>query len=443
MYELYHIPATGAYVVDTRFTDRAALVPAETQAQPDGTLHLRFVASSGGSGAFLVVPAGQETSPIAITLTQVKPVRLSGTYLMTGPSQYAAGAQPLLLARAKEGIRGQYVDQQQLFDYYNFGRFGPAGIQRAVRSVHPQYLLLLGRTTYDYRNYTGLNVDPMCPTFLVSTSFWAQSTSDSMFGDLGRGYPEVAVGRLPVSSTADLTSAISRILSYKGLPSSGSGVRVHAVADRADPEAGDFAAQLDLLHGAHPDLSWQTNYLGGTYQTAGEVHNAMSAAANGGADLILYAGHGNASRLGKVNPRILDNTTISDWKGNVVFIEATCTANWAANNSSSYKSITMMGLTQPGGGISASIATSTYMNSDVATAFVNQLLKNAQASTGTRWGVALMKTQQWAFSQGGSGSFYTDIGNTEQIFGDPAMRIYAAPAQNSGASSSTVKTAKF
>ena len=28
----------------------------------------------------------------------------------------------------------------------------------------------VGRTTYDYLNYGGQNVDPLCPTFLVSTS---------------------------------------------------------------------------------------------------------------------------------------------------------------------------------------------------------------------------------------------------------------------------------
>ena len=60
-------------------------------------------------------------------------------------------------------------------------------------------LMLLGRTTYDYHNYEGQNVDPLCPTFLVPTSFWAQATSDSMFADLGRGIPELAVTRLPSS----------------------------------------------------------------------------------------------------------------------------------------------------------------------------------------------------------------------------------------------------
>ncbi len=279
---------------------------------------------------------------------------------------------------------------------------------------------MLGRTTYDYRNYSGLNIDPLCPTFLVPTSFWAQSTSDSSFGDLGRGYPEVAVGRLPVNSASELSVAVSRIVSYKGLPTSG--IRLHAVADRDDPEAGNFAGQLGTIQAAHPSLNWQENYLGTTTQSADEVHANMTEAANGGADILLYAGHGNASRLGKDNPKILDNTTVQEWTGNVVFIQSSCTANWAANNVDGYRSIAMQALTQPQGGICASIATSTYMNSDCAIAFMNQLLTNANAGS-VRWGSALMRTQQWAFYKGSG--FYDDLNRTEQIFGDPAMPVFS------------------
>src|SRR5205085_1607432 len=189
----------------------------------------------------------------------VKPAKPS-VYLATGPAHFEAGVKPLLMARSKEGLRGAFVDQQQLFDYYNDGRYGPAGIQKAVRSARPQYLLLLGRTTYDYRNYSGLNVDPLCPAFLVSTSFWSQATSDSMFGDLGRGYPEVAVGRLPVNNAAELGVAVRHILNYSGAPTSG--VRVHSVADQADPQAADFPAQSAALGQMFPDMTWQANYLG-------------------------------------------------------------------------------------------------------------------------------------------------------------------------------------
>ncbi|MEI6234686.1 MAG: C25 family cysteine peptidase [Planctomycetota bacterium] len=421
MYELYNVPATGAWVVDARFSDRASLLPTESLLQADGTLRVRFIAQAGGSGKYLVAPSGQENKPLSVNARQVKALKLNGTYLATGPAQFASGTQALLMKRAKEGIRGTYVDQEQLFDYYNYGRFGPDGIRNAVRSTKPTYLLLVGRTTYDYLNYEGQNIDPLCPAYLVSTSFWAQTTSDSAFGDLGRGYPEVAVGRLPVNNTTELSGAISHIVGYKGIPQSG--IRLHAASDKPDPLVADFGAQLDAtIKVKNPDMTWQENYLAKTYATAPEVTAALKEAANGGADLILYSGHGNAARLGADDPRILDQTSVQSWTGNTVFLQSTCTANWMAKNVDDYKSIAIQALTQTQGGISASIGTSTYMTSDAATAFMNQLLKNASGSN-VRWGSVLMKTQQWAGSQSGS-VFYKDLMTTEQLFGDPAMPVF-------------------
>ncbi len=443
MYELNNVPAPGAWVVDTSLPDRAALVPTQTLSQADGTLRLRFMADSS---SYLVVPVGQENLPLEVSKRQVKPVKLAGSYMATGPSQFSAGVQPLLAQRNKEGIRGTFVDQEQIFDYYNYGRYGPGGIQNAVRALRPQYLLLLGRTTYDYLNYSGANVDPLCPTFLVSTTFWAQATSDSMFGDLGRGYPEVAVGRLPVNDTTELAGAVQHILSNTGAPASG--VRVHAVADRTDPTTADFGAQADTLVQNNPEFTWQKNYLGTTYQTSAEVTASLLSAVNGGADWMVYVGHGNSVRLGKDDPRILQTDSVRDnvqyMTGNSVFLQSTCTANWMAADQTGFRSIAIQALTQPQGGISASIASSTYMNSDNAVAFMNQLLQNANRN-GMRWGNALMQTQQWAMAQsGGAAGYYADLSNTEQIFGDPAMPIFSRssaavqpPAQTAPSSPAT------
>ncbi len=441
VFELSNVPAAGVWVVDARYPDRAALVPVAAQVQADGSIHARFVANSGGTGRYLVTPVGQENAPLSVTKRNVTPLRLNGTYLATGPAQFAAGVQPLLAKNSKDGIRGSFVDQEQLFDYYNYGRFGPAGIQKAVRSTRPAYLLLTGKTTYDYHNYSGLNIDPLCPTFLVSTSFWAQTTSDSAFGDLGRGYPEAAVGRLPVGNTAELAGAVSHIVRYSGIPASD--VRLHAVADKTDAAVADFGAQLDSMVKANqPELSWQENYLQRTFQTSPEVTAAMTAAANGGADIVLYSGHGNASRLGNEAPNILDQTSVQQWMGNTIFLQATCTANWTAANIPNYRSIAMQALTQTQGGIAAGVGTSTYMNPEAALKFMNQLL-SAASGNDMRWGTAVMKTQQWAAQQSGN-CWMADLSKTEQLFGDPAMRVFMKGAATgnpgTGGSAGTLST---
>src|SRR5262249_1927512 len=145
-------------------------------------------------------------------------------------------------------------------------------------------------------------------------------------------------------------------------------------------------------------------------------------AVNGGADWVVYVGHGNASRLGRYDPRIMETKYVPAWTGNVVFLQSTCTANWSAANVADFKSIAIQALTQPQGGITASIASSTSMTSDNAVEFMAQLMKNANANN-TRWGTALMKTQQWAATKGNG--FYSDLNRTEQIFGDPAMPVFS------------------
>lgn len=418
LFEIQNLPNATTWVVDARFSDRATLVPVQSQLDANGTYCLRFVAGSGGSGRFLIVPSGQENAPLSSSVRQVKPLRAGASYLATGPSRFSAGIQPLLMQRSKEGLRTQFADQEQLFDFYNFGRFGPAGIQSAVRATRPQYLLLLGRTTYDYRNYSGASVDPLCPAFLVSTTFWSQATSDSQFGDFGRGVPEVAVGRLPANNEAELSAAVNHVLDAKNLPQSG--VRIHAVGDEIDPQAANFGGQLSSLKQSHPDFTWQLNVLGDTHSSAFEVTADMTAAANGGADLILYHGHGNAVRLGRTDPRILDTDSVQSWRGSVVFLQSTCTANWMAKNEAGFKSIAIQALTQPQGGISASIGSSTYMNPFAGMEFMSTLLSQTQSSQ--RWGIALLRAQQWAAAKGGG--FYNDLSHTEQIFGDPAMPIF-------------------
>ncbi len=422
LYEVSNLPSATAWVVDARYPTRAQLIPYETRAQPDGTFRIRFNAGGGGTGQFLVVPTGQENAPLAISKRTLKSLASRPVYLAVGPAQFEAGVQPLLAQHQKEGLRGAFADQEQLFDYYGFGRYGPAAIQTAVRATQPKYLLLLGRSTYDYKNYSGANTDPLCPTFLVSTTFWAQATSDSLFGDLGRGMPEVAVGRLPVNTSADLGVAVNRILAHVALPVSGA--KVHIAADQADPAAGDFPAQADALAKLHPEFTWQRNYLGVTSPDSPSVTAALTTAANGGAHLLIYAGHGNSVRLGKNDPRILDTNSVQAWTGNTVFLQATCTALWMADDVPGFRNIAMQALVQPQGGLSASIGTSTYMDSACAADFMDHLLQNIGANS-ARWGDALLMTQKWASLKGQTDSqFYLDLSTTEQLFGDPAMPVH-------------------
>ncbi|HLX61163.1 MAG TPA: C25 family cysteine peptidase [Planctomycetota bacterium] len=418
--EVSGLPSAGAWIVDARYDDRAALLPAEYHLDADGTYRVRFNAPAGGARTFLVVPIGQELAPLAISKRTLKPVQGGLKYLSTGPAQFSSAVQPLLAAHSKEGLRAAFVDQEQLFDYYNYGRYGPDGIRNAIRSTRPPYLLLLGRTTYDARNYGGMNTNPLCPTYYTGSVFWSNAPSDSSYGDLGRGFPEVRVGRLPATNADELRQMVAHTLNYRGL--SASGWSAELAADRADPAAADFPAVAAGLAATLPSITWQIDALGVSTQSAADVTEQMRAAACGGADLVMYVGHGNSARLGAQVPRILDADSIQTWTGDTVLVLATCAGNWFAGNDYTVRSIAMQGLSQPQGGIAASFGTTTYSTATVDTQYMRVFLSQAQIP-GARWGDALLRAQQWSAAQ--SAPDASEMSKTQCMLGDPALPVNA------------------
>jgi len=428
LYEVSGLPASRVWIVDNRTPDQPLLIPYQTQLQNDGTYKARFNAASGGTVKYLIVPAGSEIAPVSVTRRILKPVPTKTAYLAVGPAKFATALEPLIAARIKDGLQSAFVDQEDIFDYYGYGRYGPIPIQKVVRALHPGYLLLAGRTTADYHNYSGNHVDPLCPTFLVSTSFWSQAASDALFGDWGKGYPETAVGRFPVGTVDELAVLVQRTLDYKG---AGESVwRGHLVSDEHDADSGDFPVLADAFAQTVNSIEWSKNYLKTPANNDQAAVNAtLTRTANGGADLIVYLGHGNSMQLGKSAPYILDTNSVQSWSGNVVFLQSTCTANGFAKNQLNDQNIAIRALTQRQGGIAASIATTTYCTAAPALDFMQNLLLQAN-SPKLRWGDALMKAQQYAVQQSllaapTSRPWYSDLGKTECLLGDPALNIRA------------------
>jgi len=84
IYEVGNLSAGGAWVIDARFPDRNALTSTETQTHPDGTQTLRFEASAGGTGQYLVVPYGFETTPLTVSGRRISPLSAATRWLAVG-----------------------------------------------------------------------------------------------------------------------------------------------------------------------------------------------------------------------------------------------------------------------------------------------------------------------------------------------------------------------
>jgi hypothetical protein len=254
-----------------------------------------------------------------------------------------------------------------------------------------------------------------------------------LYADLGNGYPEVAIGRMPVNTPEELSVAVSRTLAYQGMPLSGQ--RALMVADLADITAGDFPKESDGLIASSPEFAWTKSYMGVNSDPA-TATEMMRQAASGGADIIMFNGHGNSRLLGIQIPRILDVNSVQTWTGNVILLQATCNGNFVSRDEQNYHSIAIQAMTQPQGGIAASISSTTFMLSQPHNEFMQTLLQQASGQD-VRWGRALLATQQWAHGMAAakrsSGNWYQDLANTECMLGDPALRVYHHDSYTGGA----------
>ena len=420
--EVRGLPVGKAWVVE-EVGRQGKLTGYEAQRQADGTYAIRWRYAKGKETRYFVVPWGQELGAIRIGERTVAPVSSRASYMAVGPEGYREAVQPLLEKRSGEGLDAFYAEQEGLFDAYGYGRFGPEGIQRGVRTVRPKYLLLQGRSTYDYRGWMTA-VDPQlregAPTVLVGTRLFGQTGSDVSYGMWG-GVPRVAVGRLAVNSAEEAANAVGKILGYRGArESGGSGV---IMAERNDPQAGDFHAQGEELAGALGEVSWTRAYQESVGEAAA-VREKFMRSVNGGADVAVFIGHGSSRRWGRDN--LMTEGQVGGWTGNAVVLIASCNGAYFLRHpdypSSWNTTLAQKLLGQAGGGSPAVIGSPTFTGSASHVKLMAELLKRSRGSATKRWGDALVEAQAWALAQVDDRDL-PDLGRTEQLLGDPALPV--------------------
>ena len=112
------------------------------------------------------------------------------------------------------------VDVEALYRYYNAGVADPAAISLAIKSAQKlgvTNVLLVGGDTYDYLNVLGINSVSFVPTHYRRTDAIVNfAPADSVYADTdGNGSPNVALGRWPVRTNAELQAVIAKTLSYQ------------------------------------------------------------------------------------------------------------------------------------------------------------------------------------------------------------------------------------
>lgn len=265
-----------------------------------------------------------------------------------------------------DGLDVMVVTPQQVFNEFSGGKQDPIAIRELLRMFYlrhqtnsrqpaPQYLLLLGKATYDNRNISGHNL-PIVVAYTSPESFSTESnsyTTDDMFGYLDNGEEgdtyeslDVSIGRLPAKSVEEAKHMVTKIERYMTRADIGDNIQIGdwrnsitLLADDADPSSPDdarFAVDEEKLSlriaALYPQFNFdkifadayqqQSSAIGSYYP---DVNNALKQRLDRGTLLLNYVGHGSPLYIG--TERYIEFTDIDNYQNRdhlFLFVGSTC-----------------------------------------------------------------------------------------------------------------------
>lgn len=292
----------GVRVFDV--TDPATPVELAVREVRDGTAFGVAVVPAGGGRlqtrtALYAVAPSQLRRPAFVQANRPSQLHAAGNVadlLIVAPAGLHGALAPLVELRSTQGLRTLLVDLEDVFDEFSFGSLNPWALRHLAERAatqwqgKPAYLLLAGDGSYDPRNYLGAGGN-LLPAALVDTTLF-ETASDDWFADFdGDGVPELAVGRLPATTAAELTVMVDKILRYEG--GQRSPLRALLVAD--DPLAEAFSLVNQVLLEQLP-AGTLAEHIDVEREGATAARARVLAELGRGYDLVHYSGHGTVDR---------------------------------------------------------------------------------------------------------------------------------------------------
>jgi hypothetical protein len=219
-------------------------------------------------------------------------------YLIITHPDFVAALQPLVQWREQHGLKVRLVTIDEVYNEFTSGAESPVAIQAFIdwtlkhwQKPAPRFVLLVGKASYDYRNYLNAPNKNLVPTYLVQTPNLGSTASDNWFvaDSESQVTPQLAIGRIPAKTPDQVTRVINKIVSYES-KSGDWKQRALIVADSKDSEfewVGDKLA--DRVPGLQSSKIYLSKYRGDVNATRAEIISKW----NAGALMVTYIGHGS------------------------------------------------------------------------------------------------------------------------------------------------------
>ncbi len=411
------------------------LVPWAVESDAGGT-KLTF-APNGPDARYLAYDRSAVRAPATVAADYVSDLLAPATaaeYVVIAPAELLAAAAPLADHRAGQGLTTLLVDLQDVYDQLNGGVADPAAIRgflaaaRQGWAVPPRWVVLAGAGTYDYRDNLGFGGN-LIPPKLVASDLSAPSlfATDAWFADVEGedGVPELAVGRIPVTTEAQLSAFVDKLIAYETAPEHPGEDRVIVAADQPDA-GGDFTADALRLTELLPSGFTAPSVSLPDFPNTAAARQALFAELAAGAGVLAYLGHGGVDRLaGEGLLTSADVAGLANGDRLPIVSAVTCHIGLAALPG--FDALGEILVREPSGGAIAVLAPA-WLSTQARARDLGEVLVRRLTSGGGRVGDAVVEAMTAA---GGLGAGRTVL-HTYQLFGDPATVPRVAPVPGTG-----------
>ncbi len=275
-------------------------------------------------------------------------------FIIVSPEEFKAEAERLgQFHLNNDGLSYAVVDPQMIYNEFSSGAQDISAIRNFVRMLYerekssavPQYLLLFGDASFDYKNRIENNTN-FVPTWesSYSTSIIVSYNTDDYFGLLDaeeganvRGGLDIGIGRIPIQNADQARQMVDKIIHYAGNSEAVMGSWRNTVCLVGDDQDNntyvrDSELMASFIENSYSNINIDKIYFDAYPQisTPGgqrypEVKKAINEEMDKGALLINYIGHGGET--GWAHERVLEIQDINSWTNLnrlPVFVTATC-----------------------------------------------------------------------------------------------------------------------
>ncbi|NNF68891.1 MAG: hypothetical protein HKN01_03905 [Acidimicrobiia bacterium] len=264
-----------------------------------GSFKVSFVASGPGREYQVTTMAGA-LEPASVELSagsRLLEENDGAEYVVITPRVLRAGADELAAYRGLQGLSVLVAELEDVYDAFGGGLASPEAIRdfliHAYESwtVAPRFAALIGAGTFDFADVEDLGGN-LLPVYMAATPY-GYFAWDGFYADLAQAdlVPEIAVGRIPVTTVESLQAYVNKLVSFESLtPASGPDDLV-LLADNADA-GGNYPLESDSLLSRLPEwVSTERIYLSEQY--LGQARANLSRRLTEGAAWVNYVGHGS------------------------------------------------------------------------------------------------------------------------------------------------------